>query len=47
MSLQSWFDPGQNRESGGSRSERTDYATAENGGHVADGGSNGGGATHG
>lgn len=26
--LQSWFDPGQNRESGGSKSERTDYATA-------------------
>jgi hypothetical protein len=47
MSLQSWFDHGQNRESGGSRSERTPYATetAESGGHVADGGSHGGGET--
>lgn len=25
---QSWFDPGQNRESGGRTSERTDYSNA-------------------
>ena len=44
---QSWFDPGQCRESGGIESEKTDYATAQSGGHVADGASNGGASTHG
>lgn len=29
--LSSWFDTGQNRESGGRSAERTDYATAERG----------------
>lgn len=29
--ITSWFDPGQNRESGGRGAERTDYAATEQG----------------
>lgn len=59
--LQSWFDPGQSRESGGRTAEKTDYEaagitrwsrrgsepTGASGGHVADGGTHGGGSTTG
>jgi hypothetical protein len=53
-SVQNFHDAGQNRESGKARwwgrrgsSASVEYATAAGGGHVADGGTHGGGATHG